>query len=136
MLGSLSDEERKHFRAEIKVIATLTTTDGQEVICTTNNLGVSGMGLEGLNALIGRRCDLRIRFQFPDADRPIEAMARLAWTDKQGAGGIIFTQVNPETRGEIDQWLHQKMAEEGWTVPTSPSKSLAAQFIPASSYTN
>jgi len=135
-LGSLSDEERQHYRAEMKVLVSLTTAEGQEINCTASNLGVSGMGLEGVTTLVGPRADLRVRFQFPDSDRPVETLARLAWADKQGAAGIIFTQVNPATRREINRWLHQKMAEEGWSVPTDPTEALTSKFLPVSSYTN
>jgi hypothetical protein len=86
--------------------------------------------------VLGYRRDLRVRFRFPDTEKSVEATAKLAWADKQGAAGIIFTDVDPATRREINRWLHSKMAEEGWTVPPDPSESLAARFIPGSSYTN
>jgi hypothetical protein len=136
VLGSLSDEERQQFRAEIKVSALLVTAEGQELTCTTTDLSTSGMGLDNLNTVLGYRRDLRVRFRFPDTEKSVEATAKLAWADKQGAAGIIFTDVDPATRREINRWLHSKMAEEGWTVPPDPSESLAARFIPGSSYTN
>jgi transcriptional regulator with AAA-type ATPase domain len=117
VLGSLSDEERQHFRATIRVAATLTTRDGVELTCSTNNLGASGMGLEGLTTVLGFRSQVKVRFQFPDAHVPVEAAATLAWADKQGGAGIIFTDLSTETRHEINRWLYQQMAEEGWSVP-------------------
>jgi hypothetical protein len=66
----------------------------------------------------------------------VETVARLAWADKQGSAGIIFTDVNASTRREINRWLHRKMAEEGWSVPPEPAESLAARIISGSSYTN
>jgi transcriptional regulator with PAS, ATPase and Fis domain len=124
-LGSLNDEERQYFRAEIKISASLVTADGQELTCTTTNLGASGMGLEGVTMALGYQSGLRVRFRFPDSDTTMEVLARLAWADKQGRVGITFTDASPTVRQEISRWLYQKMAEEGWTVrPESQQEPL------------
>jgi DNA-binding NtrC family response regulator len=136
VLGSLSDEERQQFRAAIKVSVSLVTEEGQELSCDATDLSASGMGLEGLTTVLGYRRNLRVRFRFPDSDMSVETVARLAWADKQGSAGIIFTDVNASTRREINRWLHRKMAEEGWSVPPEPAESLAARIISGSSYTN
>jgi DNA-binding NtrC family response regulator len=124
-LGALSDEERQHFRAEIKVSVLLVTADGQELTCTAANLSGLGMGLEGLTTVPGYEGGLRVRFRFPDSDAPVETVARLAWADKHGRAGITFADVSPAARREITHWLYQKMVEEGWTVPPVPQESLA-----------
>jgi len=124
-LGSLSDDERQHFRAEIKVSASLVTAEGQELACTTTNLSASGMGVEGLTSVLGRQCGLRVRFRFPDSDTTVGLRARLAWTGEHGRAGITFTDVSPAVRQEIWRWLDRKMVEEGWTVPPRPPESFA-----------
>jgi hypothetical protein len=40
------------------------------------------------------------------------------------------------TRMEIDHWLSQKMAQDGWKAPFTASEPLAMQYLPTSSYTN
>jgi len=121
-LGSLSEEERQHFRAALRVSASLVTAEGQELKCTTTNLSARGMGLEGLTTVLGYQCELRVRFRFPDSDTTVETVARLAWADKQGRVGITFTDVSPAARQEIRRWLYQEMADEGWTVPPEPQE--------------
>jgi len=115
-LGSLSYEQQQCFRAEIKVPASLVTAEGQELACTAANLSAGGMGLEGLTTVLGYQSGLRVHFQFPNSDRTVEILARLAWVGMHGRAGITFTDVSPAVRQEIKRWLHQKMAEEGWTV--------------------
>ena len=122
-LGSLSEEERRHFRAETKVSVSLVTAEGKETTCTGVNLSASGMGLEGLTTVLGFRCGLRVRFRFPDSDTPVETVAQLAWADRRGRAGITFTDVSPAARQEIKRWLYPKMVEEGWTVPPEPPGS-------------
>ena len=124
-LGSLSDEERQHFRAETKVSVSLVTAEGQELTCTAANLSAIGMGLEGLTTVLGYQSGLRVHFQFPNSDRTVEVLARLAWVGTHGRAGITFTDVSPVVRQEIERWLHQKMAEEGWTVQPEPPEELA-----------
>jgi hypothetical protein len=66
----------------------------------------------------------------------MEARARLAWADKQGTAGVLFTSMDGATRLEIDRWLSQQMAQDGWKVPFPASEPLAMQYLPTSSYTN
>jgi DNA-binding NtrC family response regulator len=135
-LGSLSDEERQHFRADMKVKVSVVTGDGQELSCTSTNLGMSGMGLEGLHVILTARSALRLCFQLPDTASPIEVEGRIAWADKQGGAGIIFTGLQAGARRHINGWLYQKMAEEGWSITAEATDPISAQFMPASSYTN
>ena len=118
-LGLLSYEQQQYFRAEIKVPALLVAAEGQELKCTAANLSAGGMGLEGLTTVLSYQSGLRIRFQIPDSESTVEVLARLAWVGMHGRAGITFTDVSPAVRQEIKRWLHQKMAEEGWTVQPS-----------------
>jgi transcriptional regulator with AAA-type ATPase domain len=112
--STVNDEARQRFRAEIRVRVSLMTADGDELACTTNNLGTSGMGLEGLGVLLAYRSRLRVRFQFPESDKPVETMATLAWADKHGCAGVVFTDTPAAVSQEISEWLHRKMLEENW----------------------
>jgi hypothetical protein len=134
--GSLSDEARHHFRADMKVKALLLTADGRELSCVTANLGMSGMGVEGLPAALSSRSQLTLRFQLPGEESFIEAAGRIAWADKQGCAGIIFTELSASARHRINSWLYQKMTEEGWSVAAESPEPLSSQFVPASSYPN
>lgn len=83
------------------------------------------MGVEGLTTALGSQCGLQVRFQFPDSNTTVVALARLAWAGTHGRAGIAFTDVNPAARQEIKRWLYQKMEEEGWTITPEPPESLA-----------
>jgi transcriptional regulator with AAA-type ATPase domain len=124
-LGSLSSEEQQQFRAQMIVPVSLVTTEGRELTCTAANLGAGGMGVEGLTTALGSQCGLQVRFQFPDSNTTVVALARLAWAGAHGRAGIAFTDVNPAARQEIKRWLYQKMEEEGWTMTPEPPESLA-----------
>jgi DNA-binding NtrC family response regulator len=124
-LGSLRYEQQQCFRAEIKVPVSLVTAEGQELTCAAANLSGGGMGLEGLTTVLGYQSGLRVRYRFPDSDTTVEVLARLAWVGTHGRAGITFTDVSPVVRQEIERWLHQKMAEEGWTVQPEPAEELA-----------
>jgi DNA-binding NtrC family response regulator len=134
--ASPSDGGRQRFRAAIRVLASLLTLEGHEVLGMTTDISATGVGLEGLTTRLGYDRDLRVRFQLTDAARPIEMMARLAWVDKQGGAGIIFTDVNPAVRRELDRWLYERMAEQGRSIDAGPSDLMEARFTPASSYKN
>jgi transcriptional regulator with PAS, ATPase and Fis domain len=119
-LGSLSYEQQQCFRTEIKVPASLVTAEGQELTCIAANLSAGGIGIEGLPTVLGYQSGLRVRFRIPNSDTTVEVLARLAWVGMHGRSGITFTDVSPTVRQEINRWLHQKMAEEGWTVQLAP----------------
>jgi DNA-binding NtrC family response regulator len=124
-LGSLSYQQQQCFRAEIRVPASLVTAEGQELTCTAANLSAGGMGLEGLTTVLGYQSGLRLHFRIPSSHTDVEVLARLAWVGMHGRAGITFTDVSPAVRQEIKRWLHQKMAEEGWTVHPEPPEELA-----------
>ena len=128
LLSSLTDEVRQHFRAEMSVPVQLITADGDELHCISNNLGTSGMGLKGLTTLLVYRSRLRVRFQFPEADQPIEAMATLAWADRHGCAGVVFTDNPPSIQREISEWLHRRLMEENWNSPTLPAIAIETRF--------
>ena len=86
-----------------------------------SNLSAGGMGLKGLTTTLIPDCGLRVRFQLPESDTTVEALARLAWVGMQGHAGIAFTDVKATTREEIRSWLDQRMMREGWAVPLEES---------------
>ena len=130
--AQLGDEGRQHFRAEVRVPCSLMTADGDELICSTNNLGTSGMGLEGLTTLLAYRSRLRVRFQFPGSNTLIESMATLAWADKHGCAGIVFTDTAPAVNRAISEWLQRRMLEENWGVASVSAASLEKLSLPDS----
>jgi transcriptional regulator with AAA-type ATPase domain len=129
---SVNDEARQHFRAEIRVPAILVTADGSELNCFTNNLGSSGMGLEGLTTMLAYRSRLRLRFQFPDTAVLIETTATLAWADKHGCAGVVFTDTQDRAVLEVTKWLHHKMLEDNWAASPVATLDIESRANPGS----
>jgi len=122
-LGTLSNEQQRHFRTPVWFPVALQTAAGLDLSCTATNLSLSGMGLEGLTAVLDQQSELRVRFQLPDSKgNVVEVRARLAWGGAHGRAGIAFVEVQPAVHQEISRWLRQKMTDEGWRVqPTEPA---------------
>ena len=119
-LGSLSYEQQRSFRAEVKLPVSLETAEGQQLTCISTNVSADGMGVEGLTAVLGHNSEMHVRFRLPESPNYLEVPARLAWGGAQGRAGISFTDVLPATWQEIRRWLCQKMVEEGWTIEPEP----------------
>jgi len=126
-LGTLSNEQQRHFRTPVWIPVSLQTVAGIDLSCTATNLSAHGMGLEGLPAVLEPKCELRVRFQLPDSDVSLEVRARVAWGGgTHGRAGIAFTEVPPAVHQQISRWLRQKMTEEGWRVKPQEPASLGA----------
>jgi hypothetical protein len=128
-----ADKDRQSYRASVKIPATLIAGQSQEIACTTTNLSADGIGLEGVQKLPEPASGLRIRFALPKSGRSLEIAARLAWDDKQGGVGLIFTTVDALARHEIRLWLDQRMQEEGWPAAQFGGKTVDSRFAPGSS---
>jgi transcriptional regulator with PAS, ATPase and Fis domain len=122
-MGSLSYDQQKDFRADVKVPVTLRTAEGQELACTATNLSLGGLGLEGLTAALNYDSILRVHLLLPGSESPVDVLARVAWGGAQGRAGVTFTDVSSAALKELRRWLCQKMEEEGWTVePEEPGR--------------
>ena len=58
----------------------------------------------------------------------LEILCSLAWADKTGSAGIIFTDANAATRQKIRLWLDEKMAEDGLATSAARPDSLQAEL--------
>lgn len=115
--GESTDDGRQHFRADVKVPATLITIGGRAISCSTTNLGSSGMGLDGISVPLSYGSVLRLQLLLPGTAERLEVMCTLAWADKNGSAGIIFTDTNAAVRQKIRKWLNLQM--EGDSVAAS-----------------
>ena len=106
------DGGRQNYRAEILVPVTIKTPDGLEFECRATNLSESGIGIEGLETTIGPRTTVKITFQIPDAESALTTTARVAWDDKRGGVGLLFTAIDSPALKEVRRWLLTQMADE------------------------
>ena len=131
LLRLSGDEDRQHFRAEVKVPAVLITQAGQAISCSTNNLGSSGMGLDSLSVSLPYGSVLRLQILLPGMEHQLEILSTLAWADKNGNAGIIFTDANAATRRKLRDWLNQKIAAECSDSPSDAPQSIESELTPS-----
>ncbi len=58
-----------------------------------------------------------MNFVLPEDNVPIQAKARVMWTESGGRAGIKFNAIEPETLARLQHWANNKMKEEGWELP-------------------
>ena len=117
-MGSLSFEQQKDFRAEVRIPISLRTPEGLDVSCIAGNLSLGGIGLEGLASVLSYNSILKLNILLPGSEGAVEVLGRVAWSGAQGRAGVTFTDVSAIARKELRRFLCQKMVEEGWTVET------------------
>ena len=128
--GEVSDDGRHHFRAEVKVPATLITVAGRAITCCTTNLGYSGVGLEGISVPLSYGSVLRLQLLLPGMVEQFQIMCTLAWADKNGSAGIIFTDANAAVRQKILEWLDRQMADGPQGVPAHARGDVHSELAP------
>jgi transcriptional regulator with PAS, ATPase and Fis domain len=120
-LGTLHYDQERLFRADLQIPVSVRTPDGAELSCTSRNLSMSGLGVEGLPDTLDRHVVLHVNFLLPGSTTPVDVAARLAWLGARGRAGMTFAQIGPAARTEIARWLREKMTAEGWNVDSVPS---------------
>jgi transcriptional regulator with PAS, ATPase and Fis domain len=115
-LGTLHHDQERLFRADLLVPVSVRTPDGAELSCTSRNLSMTGLGLEGLPDTLDRHVVLHVSFLLPGSTTPVEVAARVAWLGARGRSGMTFAQIGPAARTEITRWLRERMTAEGWNV--------------------
>ena len=106
------ENERIQFRARLTVPANLLTQAGELVPCHTANLSATGVALEGVALAADLKSQLRVRFNLPETNIPVDVNVRLAWRDRHGNIGLNFMQINSATRAALRVWLGRRMRAE------------------------
>ena len=114
VLGVLSPEQQRYFRAGIQLPVVLRRTDGTEAEATVINISHSGIGLQLPEGFNDSGFDVAI--DLPGCECRIEAKAQLAWSDGRGRCGASFTEMSAEGQRELGRWLSKRMQEEGWRI--------------------
>ncbi len=117
MLGFISNEQQKFFRARVQIPVTIRNAKGEEVSAQGVNLSTGGMGLDGLKEPLRFAGMVDVSFILPDTDIPFTAKARVMWIGEEGRVGIRFAVIEPALFEHLQHWSNKKMKEEGWDFP-------------------
>src|SRR5205807_715380 len=100
-MGSLSFEQQKDFRAEVRIPITVRTPEGQDISCLACNLSLGGIGLEGLASVLSYNSILKLNMLLPGSQAAVDVLGRVAWSGVQGRAGVTFTDVSAIARKEL-----------------------------------
>ncbi len=119
---SLRPPDQQYFRATVAVPISIVSPHGEQVL-TSRNVSAGGLGVQGVIEATRLEGELSVEFVLPGEQDRISAHAQLVWSDAQGRAGMRFTGMEDACAQRMQQWLHEKQAEESWTAGTSLSET-------------
>jgi transcriptional regulator with PAS, ATPase and Fis domain len=117
VLGVISLEQQKFFRARIELAVTLKNQNGEEVSVQGVNLSTGGVGVDGLKEPMKFTGLLDVSFPLPDSETIFRAKARIVWFGGEGRVGLRFAVIDPALFEQLQHWTNNKMKDEGWELP-------------------
>ncbi len=117
MLGSISLDQQKFFRARVQLMVTLKNQQGYETQVKGVNLSTGGMGLDDLNEPMRFTGLLDVSFPLPESETIFQAKARIVWFGDEGRVGLRFSVIDPVLFEQLQHWTNKKMKDEGWELP-------------------
>jgi PAS domain S-box-containing protein len=114
MLGTISNEQQKFFRAKVNLPVTLQNANGKECQAQAVNLSTGGMGLDSVPDPVHFTGLLGLSFLLPDSETVIQGKGRLVWADVGGRAGLRFVAIEPALFEQLQHWTNRKMKDEGW----------------------
>jgi PAS domain S-box-containing protein len=117
LLGSISVEQQKFFRARVQLAVTLKNQHGEETQVQGVNLSTGGLGLDGLKEPMRFTGLLDVSFPLPESESVFQAKARIVWFGGEGRVGLRFAVIDPALFEQLQQWTNKKMKDEGWELP-------------------
>ena len=116
MLGTISEDQQKFFRAKVSLPVTLKNAHGKELQVRALNLSTGGMGLEEITDPAAFAGLLDVSFLLPESETVMQAKGRLAWADVGGRAGLRFVVIEPRLFEQLQHWTNKKMKDEGWEL--------------------
>lgn len=115
-LGALGLEQQKTYRVKVEFPVFLKNASGEAIQLAAVNLSSSGLGVVGLSPSPQWEGILQANFDLPDENLPIEAQARIAWSESGGLAGIRLAGIPGPTMAKLQQWVNRKMRQDGWEL--------------------
>lgn len=120
--GMLSQQQQRYFRVLTEFPVTISCADKQ-LHATCSDLSASGVGLH-LSEMGDFRSGVTLNFTLPDSSYVIQAKAQIAWLDGDGSAGFHFVEMLTDSRRQLESWVNQRMAAEGWHAGPDLSQHL------------
>jgi hypothetical protein len=106
---------RVHYRHPLSSLVYATLDDGNGGIL--RNLSESGAAIQAVAALrLGQT--LRMRFDLFHPKTRIDLQARVRWANASGQAGVVFTDLTPQVRRQLNSWIFQSLLRG--LEPSSP----------------
>ena len=107
---ALRAEQERYYRAQL-CIPVKVKSAGEQIEATLLNLSVGGAAVE-IDKPLSFGMPASIIFCIPDTDKESELCGRIAWSNSEGQHGIQFSDLTPEVRADLRQWLNSQRKKE------------------------
>jgi Tfp pilus assembly protein PilZ len=97
----------RYYRQSLYSHVTLQVGQKQRVQATLTNLSQGGIGIQTSDPLEVTG-PIRMVFELPGMERPLETRGEVAWSDNQGNVGIRFLEMTEKLERELEQWLAER----------------------------
>jgi DNA-binding response OmpR family regulator len=98
-------ERRRNTRIPIEIPVQLSFAGGAgDVKAKTSDLGEGGIAVQ-VSQRLENGAVMNVHFILPDSEYRIEARAEIAWLNAGRSAGLRFTEIGPQARDKIKQWL-------------------------------
>lgn len=115
-------ERRRNQRIPVEIQVKCNWLDKPEITCQSSDLGEGGMALR-LPKSSPAAGVVQVSFFVPQALDPIKAGAEVAWRNAEGLVGVRFTDLSPEARQHLKNWLDSATGESSEeTDPPVPAE--------------
>jgi DNA-binding response OmpR family regulator len=101
-------ERRRNTRIPIEIPVQLSFAGGAgDVKAKTSDLGEGGIAVQ-VSQRLENGAVMNVHFILPDGEYRIEARAEIAWLNAGRSAGLRFTEIGPQARDKIKQWLESQ----------------------------
>jgi hypothetical protein len=112
---------RIHYRHPVQALVYATLDDGNGGIL--RNLSESGAAIQAVAALLPGQT-LRMRFDLFHPKSRVDVQARVSWANSTGQAGVVFTDLTPQFRRQLNGWIFQNLLRS--LEPAAPILSSSA----------
>ena len=112
----------RYYRQSLEGAISLHFGQKQQVQATLTNLSQGGIGVQTSEALEVTG-PMRMVFELPGMEHPLETRGEVAWSDSQGNAGIRFLEMTEKLERDLEQWLAERYFSDHGRKRASASRS-------------
>ena len=107
--GLILRERRRYFRCPISIPVVILRRTMPEVLCYSLNISEGGMAMSTSRSFSPGE-EVQVQFTLPDHKVPFVAESKICWW-KAGHLGVRFVSIPQGRKGELRDWLSQRLEE-------------------------